>query len=153
MGQPLTRLPIHPSTYPPSISSSPDMSMYAIAGTRRDRQPPADRSLSKLPPASQSSGSEIAQRLSLNLRPRCQPTTTRLPEQIERCSLDGQAGRQTYRQTDKTDLPASCGLGWLPPVRRSAACPPLASFDGCQRDGRNMRSPITLAIPSCTWCI
>lgn len=54
VGQPLTRLPIHPSTYPPSISSSPDMSMYAIAGTRRDRQPPADRSLSKLPPASQS---------------------------------------------------------------------------------------------------
>lgn len=89
------------------------MSMYAIAGTRRDRQPPADHSLSKLPPASQSSGSEIAQRLSLNFRHRWQPTTTRLPEQIERCSLGGRASRQTDR--DKQ------------------TCRPLVAWGGCRR--------------------
>lgn len=82
---------------PLPVSPSPDMSMYAIAGTRRDRQPHADPSLSKLPPASQSGGSEIAQRVEPQSRPHCRPTmttTTELPGQNRRCFLDTQTGRR-----------------------------------------------------------
>lgn len=111
-----------------------------------DRQPPADHSLSKLPPASQSGGSEIAQRVEPQSRPHCRPTTTTgPPERNKRCSL-GHADRR--RKT-------LAGLLWLG-VAAAGQTPRRVlhhgpHFDGCHRDGRNMRSPITLAIPSCTW--
>lgn len=94
--------------------------MYAIAGTRRVQTTSVDHSLTKLPSASQSSGSGIAQRLSLNLGPRCRPTSIRLPGQNEGCCLDRPC-RQTTNRQKESHLPTRLWLGVA--ARRSDAAP------------------------------